>query len=193
MSVLLELDALVAGYAVPVSPPLSLALRRGEIVGLAGANGTGKSTLLKAILGEAQVHAGRIVRAADSRLAYLPQRPERPAELPLSGRELLRALAADHLPPPPRLAARLGERVDRLSGGEYQLLCLWACLAGDADLVLLDEPTNNLDPAHVRLAAEEIAAAAEGRATLLVSHDTSFLAAVCTRVLTLAAGEGEKA
>ena len=100
---------------------------------------------------------------------------------------MLRYLEADALAPPPRLAAKLDTRIDRLSGGEYQLLALWSCLAGDADLVLLDEPTNNLDPAHTALAAEEIAAGRDRRGTLIVSHDRGFLDQVCTRQVFLEA------
>jgi ATPase subunit of ABC transporter with duplicated ATPase domains len=96
---------------------------------------------------------------------------------------------AERVRPPPRLAAKLGCRIDRLSGGEYQVLCLWTCLAGAADLVLLDEPTNNLDREHTDLAAEEIAAERERRATLLVSHDPDFLRRVCTRIVNVAARE----
>lgn len=190
MAALLELDGAVAGYVRPVSPPASFALARGEVLGLAGPNGIGKSTLLKAVIGTARVFAGTLRRAADARVAHLPQQLPRPAEAPLSGRELLRYLRAEALPAPARLAARLEQRIDRLSGGEYQLLCLWACLAGDAELVLLDEPTNNLDQDHVRLAAEEIAAARERRATLVVSHDRGFLDAVCTRIIVLSAAHG---
>jgi zinc transport system ATP-binding protein len=187
MASLLTLHEAVAGYARPVSPPASFALARGETLGLAGPNGAGKSTLLKAVLGTARLHGGTLVVAAGARLACLPQRPQRLAETPLSGRDLLRCLGAEDLAPPARLKEKLALRADRLSGGEYQLLCLWACLAGDADLVLLDEPTNNLDPAHARLAAEEIAAGRERRATLVVSHDRAFLDAVCSRIVTLEA------
>jgi len=187
---MLTLVDTVAGYARAVSPPVTFSLARGEVLGLAGPNGIGKSTLLKAVLGTARVFAGRIARAPGARIAYLPQQPVRLPELPLSGRELLRCLAADALPPPTRLATRLGARVDRLSGGEYQLLCLWACLGGAADLVLLDEPTNNLDRDHIRVAADEITAARGHRATLVVSHDHVFLDAVCTRIVTLEQGHG---
>jgi len=65
------------------------------------------------------------------------------------------------------------------------LLCLWVCLAGDADLVLLDEPTNHLDHAHVDVAAEEIATAREQRGTLIVSHDRLFLQRLGARIVAL--------
>lgn len=175
------------GYERPLAAPVSFSLSRGEVLGLHGPNGVGKSTLLKAVLGTAGLQAGRLDRPPGLRLAYLPQRPAGLEEAPITGRELLRHLGADGLAPPARLAARLDARIDRLSGGEYQLLCLWSCLAGGADLVLLDEPTNHLDREHIRVAAEEIAAARERRGTLVVSHDRGFLDAVCTRILALEA------
>ncbi len=182
----LRLDAVVAGYDRPVVGPVSLELGPGEVLGLAGPNGVGKSTLLAAILGDARVFAGRIERPAGVRLAHLPQRPIRPKELPLTGREWLTVLgvAGDGLPS--HLARSIDQRMDRLSGGEHQLLALWGVLAGAGELVLLDEPTNNLDPQHVHLAAQAIAARREQRATLVVSHDHAFLQRVCTRLLDLA-------
>lgn len=181
---LLRLVDVVAGHRQPVTPAVSLELARGEVVGLTGPNGVGKSTLLRAVLGTARCFAGRIERAAGLTLSHLPQQPLRLAELPLTGHELLAHLGATLLPPP-ALTRRLAMRIDRLSGGEYQLLSLWAALAGPADLVLLDEPTNHLDREHVHLACEEIASARERRATLLVSHDAALIAAVCTRVMEL--------
>lgn len=182
---LLRLRDMVAGYARPLSPPCSLELARGEIVGLHGPNGVGKSTLLAAILGTARCHVGELWLAGSLRLRYLAQNPTR-AEAPVAGHELLAWLDARALTPPPRLAAKLDSRIDRLSGGEYQLLCLWSCLAGDADLVLLDEPTNHLDREHIALAIEEIATGQADRATLIVSHDRDFLERLGARVVELA-------
>lgn len=187
---MLTLADAVAGYARPVSPRATFAVARGEVLGLAGPNGIGKSTLLKAILGAARLFAGRIEREQGSRVAYLPQQPVRLPEAPLSGHELLAALGAGRLAPPARLADKLDRRIDRLSGGEYQLLMLWATLAGEGELILLDEPTNNLDAGHIRTAADEIAAARSQRATLVVSHDRAFLDAVCTRIVALGAAHG---
>lgn len=184
---MLSFVAAVAGYARPVSPPVTLTLARGEVVGLAGPNGIGKSTLLKAVLGSARVFSGHIERAPGLRIGYLPQQPLRLAEVPLSGRELLRSVNADRLAPPRRLAEKLPLRIDRLSGGEYQLLMLWATLAGEGEVILLDEPTNNLDAGHIQTAIDEIRAAQPQRATLVVSHDRAFLAAVCTRIVALGA------
>lgn len=175
----------VAGYDVPVSPPVTFGIARGEVVGLAGPNGIGKSTLLKAVLGGARLFSGHIERAPGLRIGYLPQQPARMSEVPLSGKELLRSVNADRLAPPRRLAEKLPLRIDRLSGGEYQLLMLWATLAGEGEVILLDEPTNNLDAHHIQTAIDEIGAARPHRATLVVSHDRGFLAAVCTRIVAL--------
>ncbi len=187
---MLALIDAVAGYAAPVSPPASFSVARGEVVGLAGPNGIGKSTLLKAVLGVARLFAGRIERAPGTRIGYLPQQPVRLPEVPLSGSELLATLGAARLSPPARLAEKLGARIDRLSGGEYQLLMLWAMLAGEGELILLDEPTNNLDAGHIQIAVDEIAAARPQRASLVVSHDRAFLEAVCTRIVDLGAVHG---
>lgn len=187
---MLTLVDAVAGYTAPVLPASTFSVARGEVVGLAGPNGIGKSTLLKAVLGTVRLFAGRIERAPQTRIGYLPQQPVRLPEVPLSGRELLAILGADHLLPPARLAEKLAMRIDRLSGGEYQLLMLWATLAGEDDVILLDEPTNNLDAGHIRTAIDEIAAARPQRATLVVSHDRAFLDAVCTRIVTLAHADG---
>lgn len=178
----LRLEGVVAGHARPVVGPVSFTLDRGEVLGLAGPNGVGKSTLIAAILGEARLFAGRIERAAGLTVTHLPQRPIRPLELPLTGREWLRCLGVGGGALPGRLAHLLDRRLDRLSGGEFQLLSLWAVLAGAGDLVLLDEPTNNLDPTHVHLAAAAIAAGRGPRACLVVSHDQAFLQRVCTRI-----------
>lgn len=181
----LRLEGVVAGYGRPVVGPVSFTLERGEVLGLAGPNGAGKSTLIAAILGEAQVFAGSLERAGELTIAHLPQRPIRPLELPLTGREWLRCLGVGSEALPGHLPRFLHQRMDRLSGGEFQLLSLWAVLAGAGQLVLLDEPTNNLDPVHVHLAAEAIMARRETRATLVVSHDQAFLERVCTRIFTV--------
>ncbi|MCS6786453.1 MAG: ATP-binding cassette domain-containing protein [Thiobacillaceae bacterium] len=190
MSAWLRLTGVVAGYDGPVVGPVSLTLARGEVLGIAGPNGVGKSTLIGAILGEARLYAGEIWRAPGLRLAHLPQRLVRPRELPLTGREWLACLQASTQALPRALARIETQRLDRLSGGEYQLLHLWGVLSGPAGLVLLDEPTNHLDPVHVHLAAEAIAARRTEGAVMVVSHERDFLHQVCDRIYDLAPGAG---
>jgi zinc transport system ATP-binding protein len=180
---LLRAVDLVAGYGRPVVGPISFGLADGEVVGLQGPNGSGKSTLLKALTGGARVLSGTIERSAGLTLAYQPQHPVRLAEMPLTGREYLRYADAVHQPAPSRLARWLARRLDTLSGGQFQLLAIWAHLASAADVVLLDEPTNNLDPASVAILTEILHGEIDRRAVLLVSHEAPFLARACSRVL----------
>lgn len=183
MGVLLRVQGLVAGYTRPVIGPLSFSVGRGEVVGLWGANGTGKSTVLNAIARGARVHGGSVERAPGLTLAYQEQQPVRLPVMPLTGYDLLRTAGADHPSPPDALAAILTRRIDTLSGGQYQLLCVWAALGSATDLVLLDEPTNNLDPSAESRLVEILSAQRGRRAVLLVSHERAFLDAACSRVL----------
>ena len=179
---------LVAGYAVPVCGPASFILGPGEILGIAGPNGCGKSTLLGAIAGGVRIFSGEIRRSPQLQVTLQTQQQPDIAGVPLSGRELLALTAASADGLPPWLAGRLDQRLDQLSGGQRQYLHLWACLQAPGDAVLLDEPTNNLDPAGVRLLAEALRArAAAGAGLIVVSHDDDFVAAVCDRTLRLEA------
>jgi ABC-2 type transport system ATP-binding protein len=182
---LLECRDLTAGYAEPVVGPASFVLHAGEVVGLHGKNGSGKSTLLGAITGATRIFSGEVRRSAGLRVAHHRQRPERSGQLPLTGFELLRLTGA----PPDQVTGFLREllsvRLDRLSGGQFQLIQTWACLGSPAQLVLLDEPTNNLDAAAMDALSEMLRREAERRAVLLVSHEGEFLEAACHRVIRL--------
>lgn len=181
---LLRVEGLTAGWREPVVGPLSFTIDSGEVVGLWGPNGCGKSTLLHALADGARVFAGSVTRAPGLTLGYAEQRPQRLAQVPMTGRELLIFTGARR-PPPERLAAWLDRRVDRLSGGQFQLLAVWAVLGGEADLVLLDEPTNNLDPAGEAILADLLAGQQGRRGALVVSHERGFLRRACSRVIEL--------
>lgn len=176
---LLTVTDLVVGYSTPVLGPLSFALPAGRSLGIVGANGCGKSTLLKALYGQARVFAGRIERGAGVSFACQQQHPVRLDQIPLSVRDYLRLLDADTDGLPARLAALVDRRIDSLSGGQYQLLAVWACLAAPAQVALLDEPTNNLDPEGVALLTGWLQQRRPGHSLLLISHDADFMAAVC--------------
>lgn len=183
MSRLLSLQGVSVGYQRPVLGPLDLSLDRGEVVGVWGPNGSGKSTLLKALIGAARVFQGRQWIQPGLRISIQQQHPVRLPEMPLSGREFLALTGATRQPPPSALRLALDGRIDRLSGGQFQLLALWACLAAEADLVLLDEPNNNLDPQTSTVLAQLLRDLPAHRAVLLVSHERDFMAQACTRVL----------
>ena len=192
MSPLLQAHGLVAGWRTPATQPIDLVLQAGEIVGLTGPNGVGKSTLLAAIAGRARVFDGRLEKRPNLRIAVQTQEVPPVAGLPLSGRELLALTEASPAGLPAWLADRLEQRLDRLSGGQRHYLALWAVLQAPADLVLLDEPTNNLDAAGVRhLTAHLHDRARDGSGIVVVSHDAAFVAAACDRVVTLEAPDAE--
>jgi ATPase subunit of ABC transporter with duplicated ATPase domains len=182
---LLELSNVTAGYARPVVGPVSFRVATGEVVGLKGVNGIGKTTLLKLLGGEARMFDGVLRRAPGLTVAHHRQRPEKPPELPLTGLELLRIAGVDTARLPVGVAAICRPCLDEMSGGEYQLLHAWACLAGPARLVLLDEPTNNLDHDAIALLLGELEMLPPGRGVLIVSHDSAFLEATCDRIVPL--------
>jgi ATPase subunit of ABC transporter with duplicated ATPase domains len=185
-NILLRIESLSAGYAQPVLRPLSLQLRTGEILGIAGPNGCGKSTLLAALTGSARIFSGQIDKPAGLRLSLQQQQPPIIDGLPFNAEELIALTGATAQGLPHWLASRLGERLDQLSGGQLQFLYLWACLQAPADVVLLDEPTNNLDPEGVAFLEGVLQRrASEGAGLLVVSHDARFIDAVCTRTMRL--------
>jgi ATPase subunit of ABC transporter with duplicated ATPase domains len=192
VSQLIHLEQVVAGWQQPATGPVDLSLEAGEVLGLTGPNGVGKSTVLAAMTGRARVFSGRIEQRPGLRLALQTQDVPPVDGLPLSGRELLALTGAGAAGLPPWLAGRIDDRLDRLSGGQRHYLALWAILQAPADLVLLDEPTNNLDAAGVgHLTAHLRERAAAGAGMIVVSHDAAFVEAVCDRIIVLGARDVE--
>ncbi len=183
---LLECEGLVAGYDQPVVGPLDLRIAPGEVVGVFGPNGAGKSTLLRAIAGTARIFAGVCRRRPGLRVALQRQQAVRPEELPLTGADIARVVGANPAKAPPEVKALLHPRLDRLSGGQFQLVQVWSVLAGPAELVLLDEPTNNLDPAVKARLTSLLRTVGEGRGIVVISHEHDFLDMACTRVVEIA-------
>jgi len=181
---ILEVDSLVAGYNKPVVGPLSFHLADGEIVGLAGPNGAGKSTILGAIIGTSRVFSGSVRRRPGIRVGIQSQAPVRLTEMPVTGKDFLHITGADRHAVPEALRPLLPKRLDLLSGGQYQLMNVWACLGCTAELVLLDEPTNNMDPRATATLVDVLHASREnGRGVLVISHEHEFLEEVCTRLV----------
>ncbi len=191
-------------------------VRPGEIVGLAGRNGVGKTTLLQLANGLLAPAAGRVLlgdtpvrslgrRAVARRIALVPQDlhvpfPFRAGELVLMGRaphQPLVGLDSEADVARARTAlARLGiedladRSVETLSGGERQLVLFARALVQDPGLLLLDEPTAFLDLKHRLEVLREVRRfVAAGRGALVVSHDLTLAARACDRLVLL--GEGE--
>lgn len=176
----------MAGYNTPVVGPIDLNVSAGEVVAVVGPNGSGKTTVLNAIIGLARVFEGRIVRRPGLLVAVQQQRPIRLAEMPLTGREYLALTSAHRRPTPDALVPLLPIRLDRLSGGQFQLLHVWACLGSPADLVLMDEPTNSMDTRAIAAFTDLLLESRErGVGVVIVSHVRDLIDAVSTRVVSI--------
>ncbi|RYY68164.1 MAG: ABC transporter ATP-binding protein, partial [Comamonadaceae bacterium] len=210
----LEASGLVAGYgAMTVLRALDLAVAPGEIVGVLGANGMGKTTLMKALAGLVPAHAGAIRTlgrdvtrlAAHERarlgIGYVPQ--GRGILVALSVEENLRIAWRGDASAEPEMDAvaravalfpRLQRLLDRpggaLSGGEQQLLALARALVPAPWLLLLDEPTEGIQPNII----DEIAATlkglreSEGLTILVAEQNLDFILDCADRVLLLEKG-----
>lgn len=193
----------VEGLAVPGRlAPVSFAVEAGALHALVGANGSGKSTVLDALLGLVPFAGAVRVRAA--RLAVVPQRLESPTAAPLTVVEFLAAQRTRRpvvlgvgKPLRARLlaaleAAGLVSLADRqlgaLSGGELRRVLLVNALESAPELLLLDEPEAGLDAASVAALGETLAGLrAKGATTLWVTHDAGRVEALATHVTRLEA------
>jgi ABC-2 type transport system ATP-binding protein len=185
---------------------MNLSIAPGEIVGLLGPNGSGKSTALRLMLGFLKPTVGRATIAgfdcwtegveARKRVAYLP------GELRLydtmTGRRLVTFLAqlrGDRIGPEvDALAKRLDIDIDRplthMSSGMKRKVALLAVLVPNVPLIILDEPTNTLDPTMRDELLDQLRnAKARGQAVLFSSHVLHEVEAVCDRVAILRRGE----
>lgn len=171
---------------------LNLKVRGGERIALIGDNGTGKSTLLKILLGEMQPASGRVKHGPAVKGAYLPQIVSFPHgernlvdtmiyETDCSAQTARNRLAAFHF-----RGEDVFKSVSVLSGGELSRLKLCILMGEDINFLVLDEPTNHLDIAS----REWIEGAVEqfGGTLLFVSHDRYFIKKFATRIWEL---EGE--
>jgi ATP-binding cassette subfamily F protein uup len=179
--------------AQPLVQDLSLRLMRGDRLGLIGPNGVGKTTLLKLLLGKLKPTTGTVRTGAELTIAAVDQdrarlEPEKTiweTLCPLGGDQVMvrgqprhvAAYAADFL----FTSAQLRQPARALSGGERNRLALAVALAQPANLLILDEPTNDLDMETLDI-LEEALAGYDGT-VILVSHDRAFLNGAVTQVL----------
>lgn len=172
---------------------VDLCVYRGEIVTLIGPNGGGKTTTIKALLGIVPMHEGRLQRAAGLRIGYVPQRIHIEATLPLNVTRFM-SLTARHTPQQVHSAlatvgieSLAGDWVQNLSGGEFQRLLLARAMLREPDLLILDEPVQNVDFAGEIALYELIHRIRDqlGCGILLISHDLNIVMAQTDRVVCL--------
>jgi ATPase subunit of ABC transporter with duplicated ATPase domains len=179
---------------------VSLGLGRGDVVGVVGRNGDGKTTLLQLLTGDLEPDSGRVIRSGSVSIGYLRQ-----ADDSRSG-ATVRAMIVDGQPDHVWAAQAstravvehllagmdLDAPLSTLSGGERQRVGLAELLLDDHDLLVLDEPTNHLDVDAVAWLAEQLRARqVRDQALLVVSHDRWFLDAICTRIWEVHSGAVE--
>ncbi|GAB3700603.1 ABC transporter ATP-binding protein [Mariniluteicoccus flavus] len=202
--------------ATPVLQGVDLEARPGELLGLVGPNGSGKTTALRCCYRALTPAAGRTVvagvdvtrlprRELARRIGVAAQEPPPTAGLTVResvalGRSPHHGVLARETPVDAELVARslqevgLTDLADRdvaaLSGGERQRVSLARALATDADVLLLDEPTNHLDLHHQISIMELLAAQRDrGRAVVLTLHDLRLAAEFCDRLAVLHRGQ----
>jgi ATP-binding cassette subfamily F protein uup len=174
----------------PIVRELTATIQRGDRLALLGANGAGKSTLLKLILGELAPDAGSVRRGTNLSIAYFDQlraqldEEKTVAETVSPGGDWIEAAGSrkhvmsylgEYLFPPRRANAP----VKALSGGERNRLLLARLFALPANLLVLDEPTNDLDIESLELLEAQLAD--YSGTLLLVSHDRAFIDAIATQ------------
>ncbi|TKI07925.1 ABC transporter ATP-binding protein [Martelella alba] len=189
---MITLDNLVMGYrGLRVGLPVSGTFQSGSLTAIIGANGTGKSTLLKTIAGLLPPVAGRVLFADGRRprIAYLPQQAEMDRQFPVNVIEvvamgcwprtgLLRRIGPRDQRRVLRALERVGlsslanRSIEALSGGQFQRMLFARLLVQEAPLVLLDEPFTGIDIQTCDLLLAVIEQLhRDGRTVLVVLHD----------------------
>ena len=213
----LSLEGLSASYGGrgDVLSDITLDVDRGEVIGLIGPSGSGKSSLLRALVGLLRPRAGRVtvagtpvdygsrasLRAARDRFAIVFQQYNLFGNMTALrnvaiGPTLVKRRAATEVDAEARaLLAKvgLGEKLhaypDELSGGQQQRVAIARALAQKPDILLLDEVTSALDPELVTEVLDTIRALrTEGMTMLVVSHEMAFIREVATRAVFMDAG-----
>lgn len=210
---MLEAVDISAGYgALPVLDGISLSLQQGEVTGLLGRNGAGKTTLLRVVIGILPLLEGRLLldgadignrktsERARSGIAYVPQGRGIFGQLTVIqnlevGTRAKKGRAAAGIPPDvfeyfPILRERGQQLAGTLSGGEQQMLAIGRALCSNPSVLLLDEPSEGIQPNIVHAIAELVPRIAGERdvAVLLVEQNLDLVLHASSRCLVMDKG-----
>ena len=209
---MLSITDLHANYGrIPILNGISFDVAPGEVVGILGHNGMGKTTLMRALVGLIPATAGRVLFEGDDvtrepphrrvrrGLGYVPQGREIFPRLSVLDNLKMGALAAGGsddsvvaaiLEDFPRLQPLLDREGGALSGGEQQILAIARCLCTNPKLILLDEPTEGIQPSIIEQILEILAQLKRTRdlTIVLVEQNLEFVAELSNRVLIIQKG-----
>jgi zinc transport system ATP-binding protein len=180
----------------PIVHDINFQIEEGESVAIIGPNGSGKTVLLKAMLGILP-HAGEVLWRNGTTIGYVPQRIDADRSVPLNLRNLLESKAAVIGKGAAEIAKAIGRvglseemlrtQIGHLSGGQFQRALIAFALLGDPEIVIFDEPTASMDePGEeqmydlIRRLQTEL-----GLTVVVVSHELSFVYRYATKVLCL--------
>jgi len=191
---LIEVENLSISYGRNVVlSHVSLSIEAGEIVTIVGPNGSGKTSLLRAIIGAVKPSKGRVVQGADVTIGYVPQKLHIDPTLPIS---VARFLALPHGVSSSQIDAALVQagvpdlakaQMTRLSGGQFQRVLLARALIGKPQILLLDEATQGLDQPGSAAFYQQIDRVRRetGCAVLMISHELHVVMSASDRVVCL--------
>lgn len=209
---MLEITGLRAGYGrIPILHGIDLRVAKGETVGILGHNGMGKTTLIKAIMGIIRPTEGKVEFLGEDLTETPPfERARRGIGHVPQGRDIFpgisvlenlrmgastkgrreREIVDGMLEDFPRLKPLLDRLGGDLSGGEQQILAIARCLCGEPRLVLLDEPSEGIQPSIIDLITDTFHRLCEHRrlGLILVEQNLDFIAALCKRVFVIQRG-----
>ncbi len=189
---------------------VSFQIEKGEVIGLLGPNGAGKTTIMKMICGFLEPSSGRIsvdgtnvaedTKVAQAAIGYLPENlpvyPEMTVSAYLEYAAGLRGVAPEKVGGEIKrvidatdMHAKALEKISELSRGLKQRVGVAQALLGNPSVLILDEPTNGLDPTQTQQMRKLIRRLAESATVILSTHILSEVEAVCDRVLMVKSGE----
>jgi zinc transport system ATP-binding protein len=191
---LVQVDELCIAYGATLAiSRVSLRIEAGEIVTIVGPNGSGKTSLLRAIIGAIKPIKGQVSHARDLKIGYVPQKLHIDETLPITVSRFLNlqggvtAIDIDHALTQAGVPELENAQLSQLSGGQFQRVLLARALIAKPDLLLLDEATQGLDQRGSASFYQQIETVRNntGCAVLMISHELHVVMSASDRVICL--------